>query len=326
MVNVNYHVLSNSMVLNFNGQTHNIHSSDPRYNSILEAIKKDNLEAIPDLVDNAKVYVAAGLELKNNTLYLDGQILPEALADRIIQFQKEQLPYEYLLKFARKLRNNPSYNSREQLYKFLEHNGHPITKQGNFIAYRGVTDDFKDVHTRTFNNKPGSVCEIPRSEVDDNPNNTCSHGLHVACYEYAKSFGPKLVEVEVDPSDVVCVPTDYNGTKMRVCRFKVVAEAQKMNEAALVDSSYGEPIPEFLVESEKQQSINPIYKVKLKSSSVVEDAFYDPESEILDVILVSGATYHYQNVPQDEIEAWEQASSSGSYFSKYIARTLEYQV
>jgi predicted RNase H-like nuclease (RuvC/YqgF family) len=51
----------------------------------------------------------------------------------------------------------------------------------------------------------------------------------VACFDYAKGFGEKLVEVLVNPADVVCVPVDYNGTKMRVCRFEVVAECQEMN-------------------------------------------------------------------------------------------------
>jgi hypothetical protein len=61
---------------------------------------------------------------------------------------------------------------------------------------------------------------------------------------YAQSFGSgddKLLDVEVDPTDVVAVPTDYNGTKMRVCKFKVVAESQGLIEKPLVPSSYEVP-------------------------------------------------------------------------------------
>jgi hypothetical protein len=29
---------------------------------------------------------------------------------------------------------------------------------------------------------------------------------------------------KVNPADVVCVPVDYNGTKMRTCRFQVIQE------------------------------------------------------------------------------------------------------
>jgi ribosomal protein S27AE len=127
------------------------------------------------------------------------------------------------------------------LFKFLEHNGHPITTEGNFIAYRAVRGDFLDKHTGTMNNAVGNVVEVPRSQVDDNPNNVCSHGLHVATLEYAKGFGTsgdRLLDVEVDPSDVVAVPTDYNGTKMRVCKFKVVAESKGLIDKPLVESSY----------------------------------------------------------------------------------------
>jgi hypothetical protein len=139
-----------------------------------------------------------------------------------------QMPVDILTKFWRNLKANPSFNSRKMLYKFLEHNGHPLTEDGCFIAYRGVTEDFKDLHTQTFNNAVGQVVEVSRSEVDDNPNNTCSNGLHVACHDYAKGFGPKLIEVKVNPKDVVTVPVDYNGTKMRVCKFEVMAECENI--------------------------------------------------------------------------------------------------
>src|SRR5690606_24725742 len=66
-----------------------------------------------------------------------------------------------------------------------------------------------------------------------NPNNTCSFGLHVACFDYAKGFGPRLIEVKVNPADVVCVPTDYNGTKMRVCKFEVIQECQAIRDEVL---------------------------------------------------------------------------------------------
>jgi hypothetical protein len=150
-----------------------------------------------------------------------------------LKFKEQKLPYKALLKFWDNLKKNPSFNSRKMLFKFLEHNGHPLTSDGCFIAYRGVTEDFKDVHTKTFDNKPGSVCEMPRSQVNDNPNETCSDGLHVACFDYAKGFGPKLVEVKVNPIDVVCVPVDYNGTKMRVCRFEVIQEGTVIKDTVL---------------------------------------------------------------------------------------------
>ena len=216
--------LDKSMIINFDGNTFTINAGDPRYDKVKDCLIHKDLEQVKEILVNFPDLNHSDLEVINDEyVKLDGEILPDALSMRLIQYMKEDLPYDSLIKFARKLRQNPSLNSRRMLYAFLEHNGHPITKDGNFIAYRGVTEDFKDQRTKKFDNSVGSTCEMPRSEVDDNPNNTCSNGLHVACHSYAQGFSDQVVEVEVDPIDVVCVPNDYNGTKMRVCKFKVVA-------------------------------------------------------------------------------------------------------
>jgi hypothetical protein len=236
-VEVNYHLLNNSVVLNFYGKTIAVSKDDSRYNAVLECIKNKDLESIPGIVDTEKAFEGTGIELRDGLLYAGSEPMPSELNARILNHKALGLPYDSLLKFWENLRLNPSYNARQQLFAFLSHNGHPLTEDGYFIAYRGVREDFKDVHTGTFDNKVGSVCEMPREHVDDNPNNTCSRGLHVACYEYAKGFGVKLVEVKVNPRDVVAVPVDYNGTKMRTCRFEVVALGEKLRDEAVYGKS-----------------------------------------------------------------------------------------
>ena len=225
---INYHLLDRSVVLNFGGKTHVINKGDVRFEQIVKAIKSGNLAEIPELVDTSKSFKKYGYDLVNGVLFKNGEELPDALGRRVIALIDANMPIDIISKFWDNLKQNPSFNARQMLYKFLEHNGHPLTEDGCFIAYRGVTEDFKDPHTKTFNNSVGSVCEMSREQVDDNPNNTCSRGLHVACYDYAKGFGAKLIEVKVNPRDVVAVPVDYNGTKMRVCRFEVVALGEKL--------------------------------------------------------------------------------------------------
>jgi len=234
-MSVNYSVLDESVWLNFNHKTVQIRKGDPRFEDVLQAIREKRLNDIPALADMQSAFEGTGIEIRDGVLVDNEKSMPKELSDRILKFKEQQLPYDALFKFWENLKKNPSYNSRAMLYKFLEHNGHPLTEDGCFIAYRGVTEDFKDVHTKTFDNKPGSVCEMPRSEVDDDPNKTCSAGLHVACFDYAKGFGEKMVEVKVNPADVVCVPVDYNGTKMRTCRFEVVAETEKPRSEQLYD-------------------------------------------------------------------------------------------
>lgn len=249
---VNYHVLNDSIVLNYNGKTQVVARGDSRYDAVLGCIKEGNLDDIPSVVEIERGFENSGIELRDGLLYENDSPLPSELSDRILKFKEQGLPYAPLFAFWDNLKNNPSFNARKMLFKFLEHNGHPLTQDGCFIAYRGVTEDFKDVHTKTFDNKPGSICEMNRDLVDDNPNNTCSSGLHVACFDYAKGFGPKLVEVKVNPSDVVAVPTDYNGTKMRTCKFEVVQECANLRSELV----YGQPMktfeaPEELDEEEK---------------------------------------------------------------------------
>lgn len=232
---INYHVLNGSIVIDCNDELFTINKGDGRYNKVLDCIKNDTLELIPDIVDVVASFKKVGIDLIDGVVHIDGQALPNELSTKIVAFKDEGLPFGPMLKFWDKLKNNPSFNSRKMLYKFLDHNGHPFTKEGNFIAYRGVTSDFRDCHTRTFDNSVGAVCEVPRDSVDDNPNNTCSFGLHVACHSYAHGFGAKLIKVEVNPEDVVCVPTDYNGTKMRVSKFKVLSECENIESGHLYD-------------------------------------------------------------------------------------------
>ena len=230
---INYHILNNSVIIDSDNKIHNVHKDDARYGKVIECIKNGTLDLIPEIIDVVLAFKKAGIDLIDGVVSIDGQTLPSELSARIVAFKDNDLPFAPLLKFWDKLKANKSYNSRQMLYKFLEHNGHPLTEEGNFIAYRGVTSEFKDCHTGTFDNSVGSTCEIPRESVDDNPNNTCSSGLHVACHSYAEGFGAKLIKVEVNPEDVVCVPTDYDGTKMRVSRFKVLSECENIDTSNL---------------------------------------------------------------------------------------------
>lgn len=234
---VNFHVLNDSIVLNYDGKTQNIASDDKRYADVLNCIRKGELDRIPELVEVERAFHGSGVELRDGLLWEGTNPFPAELSQRILMFKDQGLPYKPLLKFWDNLKKNPSFNSRKMMFAFLEHNGHPLTQDGCFIAYRGVTEDFRDKHTKKFDNSPGSICEMPRQDVNDNPNETCSHGLHVACFDYAKGFGEKLVEVKVNPADVVCVPVDYNGTKMRVCKFQVIQECAAILDRLVYDDA-----------------------------------------------------------------------------------------
>jgi hypothetical protein len=80
---------------------------------------------------------------------------------------------------------------------------------------------------------------MQRSAVEHNPARACASGLHVGTWEYASSFGNGVTAVvKVNPRDVVSVPTDCNGQKMRVSRYKVVEYVDEAHNTAVVPNGF----------------------------------------------------------------------------------------
>jgi hypothetical protein len=76
-----------------------------------------------------------------------------------------------------------------------------------------------------MNNSVGEIVEMERNEVDDNKDRTCSTGLHFCSQDYLNHFGgERVVIVKINPRDVVSIPSDYNDSKGRACRYEVVGE------------------------------------------------------------------------------------------------------
>ena len=155
--------------------------------------------------------------------------LPSIVADTALRMIANGQPLTGLAAFLSKLRLNPSNHSQHQLLTHVEKHGLAITDNGDFLAYKRVDGRFKDLHSGTFDNTPGKSVTMPRTEVNDDPTVTCSHGLHVASWKYANEFyasrpGARTVVVAVDPAAVVAVPKDYDEAKMRTCAYRVLRE------------------------------------------------------------------------------------------------------
>ena len=224
---VNWLISDNTITVNYNGQTYMLARGDAYADKLITALKTKNYEELPNLLSAAsriETFSGGTFKVVDGEILVDGKVAPGCLGQRIKQFADQGLPYEPLVKFARNLQANPSYRALNELYAFLEHNTHPITQDGNFCAYKKVRADFKDCHTGTMDNSPGKTVSIPRSQVNENSEETCSYGLHCAAYQYAKDFygGGILLEVEVNPKDVCAIPKDYSSQKMRVSSYKVI--------------------------------------------------------------------------------------------------------
>lgn len=230
--NVTFIKTPTSVAVRINGEFKSLLREHPLFGRLIDALETRAFHLIEGLFDAAKLVKqhSSGkfwLDDKNCIIH-KGEVMPPSLSKRIMAFCEQGIDTESLVKFWENLVSNPSLRSREHLYAFLDHNNIPLTEDGCFVAYKYISNDWKDVHSGTFDNSIGASPEMPREEVDPDPTVTCSRGLHVCAYGYLYS-GENLrhVEVKVHPADVVCVPNDYNGQKMRTCKYTVIREMEK---------------------------------------------------------------------------------------------------
>jgi hypothetical protein len=215
---------------------------------------------------------------ESGRMYLKGvsTAIPTFLAKKMKTFIDSKIDLSGLINFWKLLSLNPDPAVVEQLFGFLEHNGHPITEHGYFLAYKAV--DFKKKYDKEtgkeisqieydedtgkpidkvpstqmvfepFHKGPyGSIIKVgtpvtmPREECDSNPRNTCSRGLHVGSMAYVGDFGHSdriILECLINPRNVVSVPVDYNNTKMRVCEFYPLSIATGENPDIYLPTDY----------------------------------------------------------------------------------------
>lgn len=231
------HILSaKSITVIFNsGLPMAFNAEHPFYGKLRKLIENDEFDRIPESASHAEriklhangmFYVRDGVVLFSDS----DEELPTGLSKRLIAFADADIDIQPLIRFWENLKKNPSNDSRQDLFDFLEANNIPLTEDGYFLAYKRVKDDWFDCYTGKIENKPGAKPRMDRDLVDPNRNHTCSTGLHVAAFSYAKSkyyTTGRLLKVKVNPRDVVAVPPDYNQEKMRVCEYEVLGEIER---------------------------------------------------------------------------------------------------
>jgi hypothetical protein len=167
---------------------------------------------------------------QTQTIVWQGQPLANIWVDKILDYRQLGEDYTPIWNALGRLVKNPTPEAVQRLPIFLERTALGFLPDGRFLAFKGVDNQFYSKHQAVdgsrFRHLIGDVCEMPREAVDADPNVTCSRGLHVGAPGYVKQHysgaTDKLVLCAVGPEDVVAVPTDYNGEKMRVCKYTVI--------------------------------------------------------------------------------------------------------
>lgn len=234
-----------SIILYYGGDAITIQSETDRllFEEFKELIKSGNMttliERLLSVKERIEKYTNKTFYIKSGKLFLKGDDveIPELLAKKLLEMEATDADFMPLVRFWKKLKSNPSTASVEQLYGFIEANNIPLTEMGDIVTEKGVNQkvgapagELVDTYTKRVDNSLGMEVTMDRSKVDEDPNRTCSHGLHVGAPDYVrKHYSTNLiVECVVNPRDVVAVPTDYNNTKMRVCRYVVVGYSPKV--------------------------------------------------------------------------------------------------
>ena len=202
-----YILTDNSLTVVIEGKAHTMANTHPAFLQAQEALKAEDYEKLQNLFDVSKAVGEffdkdANIEVKDGAVYYDGEIIHNLVVDKILDFMRQNLPYQPLVKFLGKLLENPSHRAVDELYTFLEHKNMPLTPEGNFLA---------------------SSC------------------FHAGTYEYAKGYasnGGHLLVVEINPADVVSVPYDCECQKLRTNEYKVVAVYETIEAPPLDEALY----------------------------------------------------------------------------------------
>ena len=219
------------------GETATFYPNDKNFKQVVESLSSNDYGKIYNLAFPANNIVTSlnvelgeqNVYITNGVVYYNQQPLHNVLTNRMVEMLNEGFNITPMKNFLINLMNNPSNRAVNELYSFLEVGNLPITADGDFLAYKVVTDNYMDCYSETINNSIGQVVKMDRNNVDDNCNVTCSHGLHFCSREYLTTMGSnrndrRIMIVKINPRDVVSIPCDYNNTKGRCCEYQVIGE------------------------------------------------------------------------------------------------------
>ena len=238
-----YILTDNSLTVVVNGKAHTMDRTNPAFTQAVDALKDEDTDKLEQMFDTSKAvedYIDGGIAVQDGVVRYKEYEVHNHVVERILDFMRGGLPYKPLVKFLDKLMANPSSRAVNELYGFLEHKAMPLTPDGNFLAYKGVREDFSDWYSGKCSNQVGEELSMARNRVCDNAENGCSYGFHAGSLEYAKGYGNggNLMVVEINPADVVSVPNDCDCQKLRTCKYKVAALFERKLEEPLCDE-YG---------------------------------------------------------------------------------------
>jgi len=278
MNQVPYIISENSLTIFWDGKPYTLRKENANFQIAKKALIEARYDDLGDLLDIRKSvenFVQGDIEVKDEVVYYKGHRLHGVVVDKLIDMlrsgMKDSAP---IVNFITRLQANPSANSVAELYTFLGYKSLPTTPEGKVLGYKGVQHDYWSTtgnadtivvqgqtnERHQILNEVGATIEVARRCVDDNKDNHCSFGLHVGSFDYASDWSGedgKLLLVEFDPADAVSVPTDCNFQKLRVSKYKVIAD----------------------ITDQKKELNRPVYEANKPIYNEVSDDYVDEEDD-----------------------------------------------
>jgi hypothetical protein len=97
---------------------------------------------------------------------------------------------------------------------------------------------YTDDHTKTFKIRLGHIVSMPRKDVDEDVEATCSRGLHVAGRDWLKHnyCGNIGIKCLVNPANVCSCPKQDDYGKLRTCAYYPIQVINFTNEGKIDDT------------------------------------------------------------------------------------------
>ncbi len=328
-------------------------SEGMRLSQPIDALRTE-LEALADLPKFVNDRSTDGrVRVTNNVLYFDNEPVHSTLAKRILWGLSEGYDMNNYVLFLEDLMKNPSKRATDELFDFLEACDIGITGKASFLAYKRVRKNYTDIYTGTFDNSVGKTHSMPRNKVDEDKDRTCSYGFHFCSISYLPFFSSwdrddRVMIVEIKPSAVVAIPSDYKNAKGRCFEYTVVGEylapdlkdilsTKAVWSQTDIDENFSErewPEDESMEfdadccgpaddeeddEDLVQASMTPAPTGVVKLDSIfLSEAHYHRAKSELTVSFKNGTTYRYKEVPLRIGEAMLTTLHPGTFFNERI--------
>lgn len=246
--NLSYVILDSGITVYIDGNQYFINSNEFPYlelkNILLSDIetKYDSVKEVLNKLFNTIKSICEDVYVKNSIIYIDKIPVNNSIGKLLTEMSDSGSDLNPFINFIRNVRKNPNNKIINEICDFIEKSyedgGFTITPEGNILAYKKVSEDFMDIHSKMFYNGPGSIVEMNRNDVCSDRSVTCAPGLHFCSFSYLSNFGSgndnKIMILEINPKDIVSIPIDYANAKGRCCKYKVIGELGKDTNRSVI--------------------------------------------------------------------------------------------